>query len=96
MEPARLRLGGFRDDTLRPYLAALLAAGAALAFRGLLVQFVADSHPYTTCFVATAFSVWYAGLGPSLFTAMAGWLGAKCFFIAPPLFVANCNERRTQ
>jgi len=97
MEPARLRLGGFRDDTLRPYLAALLAAGAALAFRGLLVQFVAESHPYTTCLVATAFSVWYAGLGPSLFTATAGWLGAKCFFIAPlySLRIATREERNS-
>jgi signal transduction histidine kinase len=52
-------------------------------FGGLLSQFVADSHPYTTLFIATAFSVWYAGLGPSLLTASVGWLGAKLFFVVP-------------
>jgi signal transduction histidine kinase len=97
MEPARAYLRGSRADPLRPYLAAVLAAGVALALRGLLAQFVVDSHPYTTCFVATAFSVWYAGLGPSLFTATAGWLGARCFFIAPlyTLRIATTEERNS-
>jgi len=74
-----------------------LAAGVACALRGLLTQFVADSHPYTTFFIATAFSVWYAGLWPSLFTAATGWLAAKFFFI-PPLYslrIASREERNS-
>src|SRR3984893_5412156 len=83
MEAPSLLYRGLRENTLRQYLAALLSAGVALALRGFLSQFVADSHPYTTLFIATAFSVWYAGLWPSLLTAAVGWLGVKFFFIAP-------------
>jgi len=87
----------FRKHTLRQYLAAVLAAGVALALRGLLTQFVADSHPYTTLFIATAFSVWYAGLSPSLLTAATGWLGAKLFFVSPlySLRITTREERNT-
>jgi signal transduction histidine kinase len=86
---------GFRESKPRHYLAAVLAAGIALAFRGLLSQFVADAHPYTTFLMATAFSVWYAGLWPSLFSAAAGWLAAKFFFIAPlySLRITSREER---
>src|ERR1700737_2849117 len=97
MEAPSLLYRGLRENTLRQYLAALLAAGVALALRGFLTQFVADSHPYTTLFIATAFSVWYAGLWPSLFTATAGWLGAKYLFI-PPLYslrIATREERNS-
>jgi signal transduction histidine kinase len=96
MEAPRL-LRGLRQNTLRHYLAAVLAAGVALALRGLLTQFVADSHPYTTLFIATAFSVWYAGLWPSLLTAAVGWLGAKFFFITPfySLRITTREERNS-
>ena len=95
MEAPTLLFRGFRENTLRQYLAAVAAAGVALALRGLLNQFVADSHPYTTVFIATAFSVWYAGLWPSLLTALAGWFGAEFFFV-PPLYslrIATKEER---
>ena len=93
----RAAIRGFRENNCRQYLAAVLAAGVACALRGLLTQFVADSHPYTTFFIATAFSVWYAGLWPSLFTAATGWLAAKFFFI-PPLYslrIASREERNS-
>lgn len=95
MEAPSLLLRGVRKNNLRHYLAAVLAAGAALALRGLLSQFVTDSHPYTILYVATAFSVWYAGLLPSLSTAGAGWLGAKLFFAAPlySLRITSRQER---
>jgi len=66
-----------------------------VASRSLFTQFVADSHPYTTFFIATAFSVWYAGFLPSLLTATAGWLGAKFFFVSPlySLKIATIEER---
>ena len=95
MEAPTLLFRGFRENTLRQYLAAVAAAGVALALRGLLNQFVANSHPYTTVFIATAFSVWYAGLWPSLLTALAGWFGAEFFFV-PPLYslrIATKEER---
>ena len=97
MEASNFLFRGFRESQPRHYLAALLAAGAALAFRGLLSQFVADAHPYTTFFIATAFSVWYAGLWPSLFGAVAGWVAAKFFFIAPlySLRIATREERNS-
>ena len=97
MEAPSLLVRGFRRNTLRQYLAAVLSAGAALALRALLSRFVADSHPYTTLFIATAFSVWYAGLGPSLLTASVGWLGAKLFFIAPfySLRITTREERNS-
>jgi signal transduction histidine kinase len=74
-----------RENSSRRYLVAVLAAGTALALRGLLAPILANSHPYTLCFVATAFSVWYAGFGPSLLTTIAGWVGADLLFI-PPLY----------
>ena len=95
MKTPSLLSRGFGENTPQQYLAAVLAAGAALALRGLLAQFVADSHPYTTVFIATAFSVWYAGLWPSLLTALAGWFGAEFFFV-PPLYslrIATKEER---
>jgi signal transduction histidine kinase len=97
MEAPSLLYRGLRENTLRQYLAALLSAGVALALRGFLSQFVADSHPYTTLFIATAFSVWYAGLWPSLLTAAVGWLGVKFFFIAPlySLRVTTRDERNS-
>ena len=97
MKAPSLLFRGFRENNLRQYLAAALAAGLALALRGLLTQFIADSYPYTMFFIATAFSVWYAGLWPSLFTATAGWLGAK-FFLIPPLYslrIATREERNS-
>jgi len=97
MKVPSLLVRGFPESTGRRYLAALLSAGVALALRGLLTQFVADSHPYTTLFIATAFSVWYAGLWPSSLTAAVGWLGAKFFFIAPfySLRVTTREERNS-
>jgi len=97
MEAPDLLFRGFRANHLRQYLVAVLAAVLALALRGLLTQFVADSHPYTTFFMATAFSVWYAGPWPSLSTAAAGWLAAKFCFI-PPLYslrIATREERNS-
>ncbi len=92
MKAPSLLFRGFREINLRQYLAAILAAGVALGLRGLLTQFVADSHPYTIVFIATAFSVWYAGLWPSVFGASAGWLGAKFFFI-PPFYSLRITTR---
>jgi len=88
---------GLRENTLRRYLVAVLSAGVALALRGFLTQFVADSHPYATLFVATAFSIWYAGMWPSLLTAAAGWLGAQIFFVAPlySLRITTPEERNS-
>jgi len=88
---------GFEENTLRQYLAAVLSAGVALAVRGLLSQFVANSHPYTTLFIATAFSVWYTGLWPSVVTSALGWLGANFFFVAPfhSLRITTKEERNS-
>jgi signal transduction histidine kinase len=97
MEAPNLLLRGFRETTPRQYLAALAAAGIALALRGLLNPFVPDSHPYTTAFIATAFSVWYAGLWASMLTAAVGWLGAKYLFV-PLLYslrIATREERNS-
>jgi len=95
MKAPNLLFRGFRENNLRQYLVAVLAAGVAVASRSLFTQFVADSHPYTTFFIATAFSVWYAGFLPSLLTATAGWLGAKFFFVSPlySLKIATIEER---
>jgi hypothetical protein len=91
MEAPNLLLRGFRETTPRQYLAALAAAGIALALRGLLNQFVPDSHPYTTVFIATAFSVWYAGLWPSMLTAAVdGWALSISLFLSS----IRCGSRR--
>ena len=97
MEAPSLPFGGLRENTVRRYVAAGLAAGLALALRGLLAQFGLDSYPYTTLFIATAFSVWYAGFWPSFLTATAGWLGTKFFFIAPlySLRIVTREERNS-
>src|ERR1700722_4979500 len=83
MEAPNLLFRSLRGNKLRQYLAAVLAAGVALAISGLLTQFSADAHTHTTLVMATAFSVWYAGLGPSLCTAAFGWVGAELLFVAP-------------
>ncbi|HXN63890.1 MAG TPA: sensor histidine kinase [Candidatus Acidoferrales bacterium] len=95
MEAPNLPFSGLRGNIGRRYLAAGLAAALALAVRGLLAQFGLNSHPYTTLFIATAFSVWYAGFLPSFLTATAGWAVAKFFFIAPfySLRIATGEER---
>jgi signal transduction histidine kinase len=97
MKARGLIVRGFRENTLRQYLAAVLSAAVALALRGLLDQFVSDAHPYTTLYIATAFSVWYAGLWPSLVTSAVGWFGAKLFVIAPfhSLRITTREERNS-
>ena len=92
METPSSLFRGFRQNTLRHYLVAVLAAGAALALRAVFAQFLGDAHPYTTCFIATAFSVWYAGLGPALTATTAGWLGAEFLFV-PPLYSLRLSTR---
>jgi signal transduction histidine kinase len=97
MKARDLVVRGLRENTLRQYLAAVLSAAVALAVRGLLGQFVADAPPYTTLYIATAFSVWYAGLWPSLVTSAVGWIGAELFVIAPfhSLRVTTREERNS-
>jgi signal transduction histidine kinase len=85
----------FPEGSFRQYLAAAVSAGAALALQIVFPKLVDEFDPYTTLFVATAFSVWYAGMRPSLLTASLGWLGTKCLFI-PPLYslrIATREER---
>ncbi len=63
-------------------LAVAAVLTALLVCRGLHPH-IADQIPYVILFPAVAFSAWYCGVGPSLFTIILGLVGARYWFIAP-------------
>ena len=82
------------SSTVSKYGIALLAIAAALLLRAALTPWMGSTFPLATMFSAVAFTVWYGGWGPALFTAIAGW-GGEVFraghawwwvpIVAPPI-----------
>ena|SRR2546427_7688417 len=75
---------------LRPYVAALLAVVAALALRTMVHPLLQTEEPstfmaYTTFMVATAFSAWFLGWGPSLLAIGLGLFVGDFLFTPPAL-----------
>lgn len=65
------------------YLFAAAAIAGATLVRWFLDPALGDHLPYVTYFVAVALVAWRCGLGPSLFTLVAGWWTADFFFFSP-------------
>jgi K+-sensing histidine kinase KdpD len=87
MNPRIANLRHALGKTLRPYVVALTAV-VALGARAILHPFLHTEETstfmaYTTFMVATAFSAWFLGLGPSLFAIGLGLLVSDFFFVPP-------------
>jgi PAS domain S-box-containing protein len=65
---------------LKRYGIAILAIGAALAFRAALTPWLGPNFPLATIFTAIAFVVWRCGSGPALLTAIGGWAASGLVF----------------
>jgi len=65
------------------YALGLLAAAAALLFRGLFDPLLGHQNPYHTLWLAVVFSAWYCGIGPSIVTVAAGAAGIWYWFLPP-------------
>lgn len=77
---------------LRPYLFSGLAFLLALLVREALTPIVGESLPHATFMVATAFSAWFLGLGPGLFTMILG-LPAADYLFTPPIHTWSAFTR---
>ena len=77
---------------LRPYLFSGVAFLLALLVREALTPVVGASLPLATFMVATAFSAWFLGLGPGVFTMILG-LPAADYFFTPPLHTWTAFNR---
>ncbi|HJS19509.1 MAG TPA: PAS domain S-box protein, partial [Anaerolineales bacterium] len=72
------------QETRSPWLRygmAFAATAAAIGLRMLLDPVLGEYVQYTLLFAAVAFSVWYGGLGPALFSAIFGYLGISWFIM---------------
>jgi Domain of unknown function (DUF4118) len=65
------------------YSLALLATVLALSLRRAFTPLLGNTVPCFTVWSAVAFSAWYCGLGPSIFTAISSALGVWFFFLPP-------------
>jgi signal transduction histidine kinase len=88
MHPRVANLPHALAKTLRPYMFALLAVVFALVVRAILHPFLQTGETstfmaYTTFMVATAFSAWFLGWGPSLLAIGVGLLVGDFFFVPP-------------
>src|SRR5436190_21579317 len=60
--------------TLRRYIVAAAALGAAFVVRYLLAPVLGDELPFLLFIAATLIAAWYGGLGPGLTSLAAGIL----------------------
>jgi signal transduction histidine kinase len=65
------------------YALALLATLVALLARLVLNPILGDSLPYIALVPAVAFSAWYCGVGPSIFSVVLALAGARYWFLVP-------------
>ena len=73
----------FRQEKswVRRYLVAILAALAGLFFRRILSPWLGEDNPYHTAWVATVFSAWTCGVGPSVVSTLISLLGVWYWFL---------------
>jgi PAS domain S-box-containing protein len=69
------------SPTAHDYLVALLTIAVAILVRAVMTPLMGTSFPLATMFSAVAFSAWYSGWRPALFTAVGGFLAADAAFI---------------
>jgi signal transduction histidine kinase len=77
------RVPDSRQDIVRRYGLATLAAVAALFLRKLLLPVLGEQNPYHTAWAAVVFSAWYCGLGPSILTVLVELAGIWYWFLPP-------------
>jgi len=65
------------------YALALLATLVALLARLVLHPILGNSIPYIALVPAVAFSAWYCGVGPSIFSVLLALAGARYWFLVP-------------
>src|ERR1700692_2241096 len=65
------------------YLVATLCLGAAVFLRWLLDPYLGSAVPFGTMVLAIIFVAWRGGLGPALYTVIAGYLVTAYWFISP-------------
>jgi signal transduction histidine kinase len=70
-------------QSVRPYLIAVLAVAVALLARLALDPWLEDRQAFLTFMFAVVFTVWVAGVGPSLVALVAGLPLAAWFFLPP-------------
>jgi PAS domain S-box-containing protein len=69
------------SPTAHDYVVALVTIAIAILVRGLMTPLMGTNFPLATMFSAVAFSAWYSGWRPALFTAVGGFLAADAAFI---------------
>jgi len=62
------------ESVVRGYAVAVATIGVAVLARAALTPVIGQAFPLATTFSAVAFTVWYGGWGPALFTAIGGFL----------------------
>src|SRR5579883_96225 len=70
-------------STWGDYLVALFSVALSLFVHWLLDPSLREHLSFLTVYGGIAFAVWYGRWGPAVFAAIAGYLGAKYFFITP-------------
>ena len=65
------------------YGAAAIGTALAILLRVILQPILGDFVPLATLFGAVAFSVWYGGIGPALFSVIAGYIAVEWFIVQP-------------
>lgn len=76
-------MSGRIRTSLLDYGSVVAVVAAATGLRMLLDPFVGDRLPFITYFPAVAFSAWYRGLRPALFTVILSAAAASFFVIEP-------------
>ena len=63
-----------KSSSLLDYAVALAVISLAILIRALLTPLMGSAFPLATMFSAVAFSSWYSGWAPALFTAIVGFI----------------------
>src|SRR5437868_12102411 len=72
-----------RGDLLPRYGSALAGVLLATLIRVWLHPLLGNQYPFTTFFVASMVTAWYAGLGPALLSLALGCLAGVYYFVPP-------------
>ena len=83
MQSQSIAAGDNKNEDVRRYGLAIIAAVTALLLRQLLTPFLGEHNPYHTVWAAVVFSAWYCGLGPSIVTTLLALLGTWYWFLPP-------------
>ena len=83
-----------KNDPMRRYGLAVVAAIFALWLRQQLSPLLGANNPYHTAWAAVVFSAWYCGVGPSIVTTLLSVVGVWYWFV-PPFGSFGIQDPRT-